>query len=108
MGGKSILDALVPQDSGNIRRYDPDAKSEAERQKAAEIIGGVFTYERVNYDSRHMNFLPDGTVGVGEGGRERFWNIRQEDARFLFEIASETEVTCCLTETAAGEWRGRW
>ena len=98
----------IPKDTCFVRRYDPNSKSEVERKKSADIIGHLFTYERVSHDSRPMTFLADGTIGLGEAGRERFWNVRQEDDRLVLDIASETEITCSLVLNELSEWTGRW
>ena len=56
-----------------IPSYDSAAKSEAEQNKAEEILGTTYIYERVHHDHRPMKFLSDGTVGVGGVGREFCW-----------------------------------
>ena len=92
----------------DVRRYQADAKTFNEQQAAGALLEGVHTYERVGHDRRAISFQADGTVGLGAAGRELFWDLRQEGERIVFELASETEVTCRLTPDEGGVWRGQW
>jgi glycosyltransferase involved in cell wall biosynthesis len=88
--------------------FDLRAKPSPERSVAKKIIRPEFEYCRVGYDSRKMTFLPDGRVGEGAGGGERFWDIKKSKGSVLLELSSGASVTCRLRQTQDGSWKGRW
>ena len=75
---------------------------------AARLIAGRWIYERVGYDKRPMEFLPHGLIGQGAAALETFWNLRRPDGVLSLDIQSPAGLTCRLTPTADGGWRGRW
>jgi hypothetical protein len=103
-----VLQDRLLDNRSEVRRFEAATKSEAERSVGQAMIETAYVYERVGYDRRQMAFLADGSIGVGAAGRERWWDIRQQDGRMVLEIASETEVTCRLVQDEAGVWRGPW
>ena len=80
---------------------------------ASAGMEGLWTYSRVGLDSRPLEFRPDGTIGAGTAGCERYWRVWQEYGRpvlGVFGIAGgERRMTLTLRAGREGaEWRGRW
>ena len=65
-------------------------------------------YHRVGYDTRLMSFRPNGTVGYGAAGKERYWELVPTASGPLLEIGAVHQPTCSLRPDDAGVWRGRW
>jgi glycosyltransferase involved in cell wall biosynthesis len=84
-------------------------KRGVEAEAARELTRLVFKYHRVGYDQRTMTFLPDGSIGKGAAGCERYWDLKLDKKEGLvLEISSGWELTCRLHRNEAGTWSGRW
>jgi hypothetical protein len=55
-----------------------------------------------------MVFLADGTIGLGSGDCEVFWDLREDSGHIMLEIFSDSDLTCRLKENGEGKWKGRW
>ena len=88
--------------------FDLNLKSKDEQRLAADLMQGKFEYQRVGYDKRTMEFLPNGWIGKGAGGCEMFWDIKTEGNRVYMEISSARTLTCQLKRLPNGYWSGRW
>lgn len=91
-----------------INRLDIDTKTINELDCVYEIIGSTYEYERVGFDQRQMTFSLRGCIEVGGGGCEKYWDIREEQGRMIFEIYNENSITCRLTRHEDGHWEGKW
>lgn len=77
-------------------------------ERAGQIVGTRFTYERVGHDVRPMQFLADGRIGDGSAGCERRWELTMTDGEEVLWIAGDAHPTCGLVRDKDGIWCGRW
>ena len=83
-------------------------KQETEQLAEKWLVKMVYEYHRVGYDCRSMCFLPDGTIGMGAAGCEKYWEIKEDHVNTILEISSENDLTCVLTLDKKGIWKGKW
>jgi hypothetical protein len=94
---------------GGPQRFDYDSKSARERRTADNLTSNMYTYHRVGYDQRSMEFLANGTIGRGAASREVYWNVAETDHAVILDILSwEEELTCRLKQCQNRVWTGRW
>ncbi len=96
----------------DVRKWEA-AKADAEmRTVAAELCGTRWNYERVGMGARHLEFLPDGTIGRGAAGCERWWNLARgangEPPAVSLLVAGERGVTFRAERNGDGAWSGAW
>lgn len=91
-----------------VVRLDSSTDRES-RSYCQEIVEArYFCYERVGYDSRPMEFLPDGTIGLGTARLERAWCVRRTgDGEPVLWILGES-LTCILRRELKNRWIGKW
>ena len=77
-------------------------------ERAREIVGTQFIYERVGHDRRPMQFLPGGRIGEGSAGCERRWELTITEGEEVLWIAGDAHPTCGLVRDSDGIWCGRW
>jgi hypothetical protein len=65
-------------------------------------------YRRTGYDARPMAFRPDGSIGAGSDRLETQWRIHEWEGNVFLDIGNAARLTCRLTLTDCGVWRGRW
>lgn len=75
---------------------------------ANELVGRVWKYERIGFDSRRMTFSKNGTIVDGAQGCEVFWDLVECQGRCELKIRSLTELTCSLVQSGHSDWVGRW
>ncbi len=100
--------------------HDPDTFLSCAKERGAsipmiediqslEMDAGFYWYDRVGFGGREMELRKDGSVGVGAGGGEATWSIRQRgDERRLSIFDIHDELLCELIQMPHGLWRGRW
>lgn len=75
----------------------------------AEIIRTrSFLYRRVGTDQRVLTLLPDGRIEDGASQHEQTWHIEEQRDRDILVLEGYAGVTCTLTRSEDGMWRGRW
>jgi FkbM family methyltransferase len=81
-----------------------------ERAAASALIAQRrFHYVRVGHDERVLELLEHGSIGEGEAGCERNWNLQeQSNGTVELQILGDESVTCRLDRGMDGRWRGRW
>ncbi|MCW3084631.1 MAG: hypothetical protein JWP12_1997 [Bacteroidetes bacterium] len=79
-------------------------------KQAEEKICSIrnFEYERINYDKRLMEFLPDSIIGEGNGRCEQTWRMDYENGIYFLLIEGEEGLICKLSQAENGCWEGRW
>jgi hypothetical protein len=121
----------VPGAPRGVRKWDA-AKADAELQAVADdLCREPLRYQRIGIDERILVFLPDGTIGDGGAGCERWWNLRRaESGNRIAERTADVAASLCdldnpqsaielqvygeqgLTFRAHlngdGAWHGRW
>ena len=70
-------------------------------------------YTRINFDTRPLQFLPNGTIGEGVALYETFWSLRHVqkpsgEEEVWLAISSSAKRTCELLLNYDGVWRGKW
>jgi hypothetical protein len=102
------LRTLWKEAGKDLQRFDPDRKSDLERRASLDVVGRTFEYHRVGFESRALELLQDGTIGLGAAGCEQFWDLIERDGVVHLVISSERQTTCRLIQGADKIWRGRW
>lgn len=87
--------------------------TEIERSKESiamqqEKLAGVYTYQRVGYDERQIELLPEGTIGRGAGDCERKWFSSHKNGDDRIFISGRYGVICECNRDNDGIFRGRW
>ncbi len=97
-----------------VRKWNPAAAPAILRRAAAWLSRAPLTYERLGLGSRTLELLPDGTIGTGAGGCERWWDLRlvktapAGERRVQLEVFGEKGLTFRARPVPRGEWRGAW
>lgn len=117
----------VPGIPCGVQKWDED-KAEAELQAVAtNICKGRWKYTRVGLDAREIVFLPDGTIGEGAAGCEKWWTVKQltsersditqgandigpmtEMSKLELQVYGEQGLTFRAVVNGDGNWHGRW
>lgn len=76
-------------------------------------MAGAWLYDRVGLGLREIEFRPDGTIGKGSAGCERFWRVWHEYGRPMLGVfgnaGGEARVTMTFRAWPDGDgWHGRW
>ena len=74
----------------------------------AKLSGKTVLYVRVGHDYRELELLPDGRIGKGVAGMERYWRIVDGQGAVVLQINGDQTTTCSLIEDESGTWVGRW
>lgn len=89
--------------------FEIEDKSENEKEAISLLESIPYTYRRVGYDQRTMRFEPEGIIGEGAEGCERFWDITQKKEGICLGIYGEgRDLTCELRLHDDEIWRGQW
>jgi hypothetical protein len=81
---------------------------------AARLCRAPLVYERAGLGSRVLEFLPDGFIGTGTGGCERWWDLRLVKAApggtrvVQLEVFGEQGLTFRARPVPGGGWSGAW
>lgn len=102
------LDELWHGPRIRVPKFSASSATNKLRGIARQLLNTYFDYRRVGFDSRSMSFLPDGTIGVGAGRCESFWDLIQEEDESHLLISSGDSVTCRLRRQKNGVWTGKW
>ena len=84
------------------------------RATARALCSRRWHYERMGLDARTIRFLPDGSVGEGAAGCERWWNLRRmpnlrdRPGPLEIEVFGEDGLTFRARRTGRMGWRGAW
>jgi hypothetical protein len=78
------------------------------REAVEKLTGTRHKYCRVGYDTRTIEFRPDGSIGEGGDRMELRWEVHELGGRLLLDIWSESEITCRLDLANDDVWRGKW
>jgi hypothetical protein len=78
------------------------------REATGRLTAARHLYRRTGYDSRPMEFRPDGSIGAGGTRLEAQWRIYRSPAGVFLDIGSAAELTCRLKLGDDRVWRGRW
>jgi Mannosyltransferase putative len=70
-----LREKWVPGAPRGVRRWNGDKAEPSLRKVAAWLCEDCWNYQRIGLDSRKIVFLPDGTIGDGAAGCERWWNL---------------------------------
>jgi hypothetical protein len=85
-------------------RFNP-----AERLLATKVIEQrLYSYIRVFYDKRTLEFLPNGLIGAGSARLESRWTVVQNRFGLYLQILGEGGLTCNLREDSEGIFQGEW
>jgi len=72
------------------------------------LVPGTYHYHRIGHDERELELLPDGSIGVGAGGAEKYWELRNGSGIPRLTIQGDYGEICALQLERDGCWRGRW
>ena len=59
-----------------VRKWEPSNASKPLRTLAAKLCRAPLEYARAGLGTRTLDFRPDGTIGTGTAGCERWWDLR--------------------------------
>jgi hypothetical protein len=97
-----------------VRRWDPRRADAGLRAIARALCSRRWDYARIGLAARPIRFLPDGSVGEGAAGCERWWNLCRvaKDAGTTgpvqLEVFGPDGLTFHVGRTGSSGWRGRW
>lgn len=81
---------------------------DANEQAAYQALAGrTLRYTRVGHDSRDLELLRDGTIGLGGARCERRWRVSSMNGDVMLTIYGDRTPTCHLHRDG-GTWRGQW
>jgi len=69
---------------------------------------GVYVYNRVGHDKRHIEFLPNQEIGRGRADCEQTWFIEERDNQIHLVIAGNGMSTFSARRSEQGIWYGTW
>jgi len=103
----SFIRDLRTKWDGKVGMAEPTTK--AGKILASEMIRlGRFKYCRVGFDTRTIEFLPDGLIGHGSAALESRWYIRESGNAPEVCIFGNTPLTCALHKGEKNQLDGRW
>jgi hypothetical protein len=86
--------------------------SAAQKLKGAKhrkhFEGKTFVYNRVGYDKRTLEFLPDGSIGEGARGQEKVWDVLDLNGHAVLQLGPAHGNPICELRLAGKAWKGRW
>ena len=97
-----------------VRRWNPCRADAALRAIARALCSRRWDYARMGLDARPIRFLPDGSVGEGAAGCERWWNLcRPHQGRgtahaVQLEVFGSGGLTFHARRLGRAGWRGAW
>ncbi len=109
-----LRDRGTPGLPRGVRRWDPRRAAPALRAVARALCSRRWEYARVGLDARTLCFFPDGTVGEGTAGCERWWNLRRiakgrgTAGLVQIEVFGDHGLTFRLRRSDRSGWRGAW
>jgi hypothetical protein len=74
-----LREKWVPGAPHGVRRWNDDKADERLRKVAAWLCEDCWNYQRIGLDARRIVFQPDGTIGDGAAGCERWWTLLSVD-----------------------------
>lgn len=83
-------------------------RKELARLDREVIAQRCFSYVRVGFDQRTMEFLPDHRIGRGADIHERRWWWCRHNGKPCLCIGGDRTATCRLHLSEDGLWRGAW
>ena len=104
----------APGVPAGVLRWDARRADAGLRAIARALCSRRWDYARMGLDARTMRFLPDGSVGEGAAGCERWWNLRRvaKDGSgggpVRLEVFGPDGLTFHVRRTGRSGWRGRW
>lgn len=72
------------------------------------VAGKIFVYNRVGYDKRVIELLPNGLVGKGAQALEQLWGILDIGGKPVLRIGPTLDNPICELTLQQGIWKGRW
>lgn len=82
--------------------------SPSARRLHQDVSGRWYSYHRVGFDRRDLQFLENGKIGDGTAACERRWCVEMAQDEPQLVISGEDGITCRLRRDAGGTFRGRW
>jgi hypothetical protein len=104
----AYLEELRAKWNGTVVFDERPTLTELQRAAIQVLTGSALDYQRMGYDRREMTFLRNGLVGNGAAACEVLWRVIEEAGKLILEIASETSITCRLTQHSDNVWMGQW
>ena len=102
---ESALAALREGWSGSI--FNPPLRSRGARLEQDRLIAvRRFHYEPESSESRDLELLPAGRVGIGRGEFEQHWAVVEREGTLILQFYSATRLMIELTRGADGAWQG--
>jgi hypothetical protein len=105
---------LMPDPPNGIGRWSARQADPALRAFARSLCSQRWNYARIGLDARPLRFLPDGTVGEGHAGCERWWNLRctinsqGRPGPPCLEVFGDHGLTFHARRAGSTGWRGAW
>ena len=91
-----------------ISQWAVPGKSEALQRVAEELVATCFVYHRIGHDFRAMSFRADGRVGLGAGGCEVTWDLREDAEGIALHLYGLDALSAVCRRAWDGSWRGMW
>ena len=85
-----------------------DGRRELARLDRQVIAQRYFSYVRIGFDQRTMEFLPDHRIGRGADRLEQRWRLSRCNGRPCLCIDGNESTICRMTPEEEGVWRGTW
>ena len=104
---------LAPGLPSGVRRWDFLRADPALRSTARALCRRPWDYARAGLAARALRFLPDGSIGEGMAGCERWWNLcrvpatRGDGGPLQIEVFGDDGLTFRARRAGQG-WRGKW
>ena len=114
---EELRERWVPGVPRGVRKWDASNADDALLAVAAGLCERAWSYQRVGLDVRELVFLPDGTVGAGAAGCERWWTVKEmtndegrmtKVAHVELQVYGEQGLTFRAHINGGGNWHGRW
>jgi len=105
---------LAPELPKGVRCWNARQADPALRAIARTLCSRPWNYARVGLDARPLSFLPDGTVGEGAAGCERWWNLHRPRKAIgtagpvELQVFGDHGLTFHARRTGQSGWRGTW
>ena len=105
-----LREVWVPGMPRGVRKWEAEKADEGLRKVAAWLCEGRWWYDRIGVDARVLGFLPDGTIGAGAAGCERWWTVREMTlgGQIELQVYGDQGLTFRARIRGDGNWHGRW
>lgn len=92
-----------------VRKFNSELKNTRELALRDGLVKTAFLYERVGYDRRPIELMPDGHIGYGAKAFETFWDVEVNiDGAAVLSFCSHHDLTCELEYSGDRHWKGKW